>query len=175
MNWEAIGALSQLVAAIGLIPSVVYLAIQVRAQNRAHHRASLDMLTTQWADLIQTVNDSEDFGRIYLAGLGAFDAMEPTSKIRFGAYLLRVFRYWEAMFFHFEDGTLRRSSWKALQMQMADIIAYPGVQQWWLTRKHWYTDEFRGVVEAVIASDAGQASYLHYGVRPSGEDAEASG
>ena len=60
-------------------------------------------------------------------------------------------------------------------MQMADIIAYPGVQQWWLTRKHWYTDEFRGVVEAVIASDAGQASYLHYGVRPSGEDAEASG
>ena len=35
MNWEAMGALSQLVAAIGLIPSVVYLAIQVRAQNKA--------------------------------------------------------------------------------------------------------------------------------------------
>jgi len=49
MNWEAMGALSQLVAAIGLIPSVVYLAIQVRAQNKAHQRASLDMLTTQWA------------------------------------------------------------------------------------------------------------------------------
>ena len=49
MNWESLGALSQLVAAIGLIPSIVYLAIQVRAQNKAHHRASLDMLTTQWA------------------------------------------------------------------------------------------------------------------------------
>jgi len=165
MNWEAMGALSQLVAAIGLIPSVVYLAIQVRAQNKAHQRASLDMLTTQWGDLIRTVNDSDDFGRIYLDGLASFEAMEPVSRIRFGAYLLRVFRYWEAMYFHFEDGTLRPSSWKALQAQMADIIAYTGVQEWWQTRKHWYTDEFRGGVEAVIERDAGRTAYRHYGVR----------
>jgi hypothetical protein len=164
VNWESIGALSQLVAAIGLIPSVAYLAIQVRAQNKAHHRASLDMLTTQWGALIQTVNESDDFGRIYLDGLASFDAMEPVPRIRFGAYLLRVFRYWEAMFFHFEDGTLHPSSWTALQAQMGDIIAYPGVQEWWLTRRHWYTDEFRGVVEAVIARGVTQGAYRHYGV-----------
>ena len=165
MNWESLGALSQLLAAIGLSPSIVYLAIQVRAQNKAHHRASLDMLTTQWSDLIQTVNESDDFGRIYLDGLESFDAMEPVARIRFGAYLLRVFRYWEAMYFHFGDGTLHPSSWKALQAQMADIIAYPGVQQWWQTRKHWYTDEFRGVIEAMIGRGASRGAYLHYGVQ----------
>ncbi|HKE46801.1 MAG TPA: hypothetical protein VKB52_01955 [Rhodanobacteraceae bacterium] len=175
MNWDAIGALSQLVAAIGLIPSVVYLAIQVGAQNKAHHRASLDMLTTQWGDLIQTVNESEDFGRIYLDGLESFIAMEPVRKIRFGAYLLRVFRYWEAMSFHFEDGTLHRSSWKALQAQMADIISYAGVQEWWRTRQHWYTDEFRGVVDAMIASGIGKDSYRHYGVQSKpGEASDAT-
>jgi hypothetical protein len=164
MNWEAVGALSQLVAAIGLIPSVVYLAIQARAQNKAHHRASLDMLTTQWGDLIRTVNDSDDFGRIYLDGLASFDAMAPVPRIRFGAYLLRVFRYWEAMYFHFEDGTLHPSSWKALEAQMADIIAYAGVQEWWRTRRHWYTEEFRGVIGAVIARAASRGAYGHYGV-----------
>ena len=165
MNWESLGALSQLLAAIGLIPSIVYLAIQVRAQNRAHQRASLDMLTTQWGDLIRTVNESGDFGRIYLDGLESFDAMEPVARIRFGAYLLRVFRYWEAMYFHFGDGTLHPSSWKALQVQMADIIAYPGVQEWWRTRKQWYTDEFRGVVEAVIGRGASRQAYRHYGAQ----------
>jgi hypothetical protein len=175
MNWESIGALSQLVAAIGLIPSIVYLAIQVRAQNKAHHRASLDMLTTQWGDLIQTVNESDDFGRIYLDGLASFDAMEPVPRIRFGAYLLRVFRYWEAMYFHFEDGTLHSSSWKALQAQMADIISYSGVQEWWHTRMHWYTDEFRVVVEAVIERGTGREAYRHYGVQAKSQPAsEAS-
>ena len=174
MNWEALGALSQLVAAIGLIPSVVYLAIQVRAQNKAHHRASLDMLTTQWGDLIQTVNESDDFGRIYLDGLASFEALEPVARIRFGAYMLRVFRYWEAMYFHFEDGTLRSSSWKALQSQMADIIAYAGVQEWWQTRKHWYTDEFRGVVETVIERGAGRRAYQHYGVQSGPGEVSAS-
>jgi hypothetical protein len=174
MTWESIGAISQLVAAIGLIPSVVYLAIQVRAQNKAHHRASLDMLTTQWSDLIQTVNNSEDFGRIYLEGLASFDAMAPVPKIRFGAYLLRVFRYWEAMYFHFEDGTLLPSSWKALQAQMTDIIAYGGVQEWWHTRKHWYTDEFRTVVEAMIVRGEGRDSYRHYGVQAGASETAAA-
>ena len=174
MNWEAIGALSQLVAALGLIPSVVYLAIQVRAQNKAHHRGSLDMLTTQWGDLIQTVNESDDFARIYLAGLASFEAMEPASRIRFGAYLLRVFRYWEAMHFHFTDGTLHPSSWRALQAQMADIIAYAGVREWWRTRKHWSTDEFCDVVEAAIARNAGQGAYRHYGVQSESGELSAS-
>ncbi len=174
MSWESIGALSQLLAAIGLIPSIVYLAIQVREQNNAHHRASLDMLTTQWGDLIQTVNESDDFGRIYLDGLASFDAMEPVRRIRFGAYLLRVFRYWEAMYFHFEDGTLHPSAWKALQAQIADITAYAGVQQWWRTRRHWYTDEFRGVIETVIARGGGQGAYRHYGVASTAGDASAT-
>jgi len=57
---------------------------------------------------------------------------------------------------------------------MADIIAYPGVQQWWRTREHWYTDEFRGVVEAVIERGAGKGAYLHYGVQAKAGEAPDS-
>jgi hypothetical protein len=56
---------------------------------------------------------------------------------------------------------------------MADIIAYAGVQEWWRTRKHWYTDEFRGVVEAVIERGAGREAYRHYGLQS--ESGEVSG
>jgi hypothetical protein len=36
---------------------------------------------------------------------------------------------------------------------LADYFAYPGVREWWVTRKHWLTDEFRAVVEAIIAKN----------------------
>jgi hypothetical protein len=36
---------------------------------------------------------------------------------------------------------------------MSDYFAYPGVREWWATRKHWLTDEFRAVVEAIIAQN----------------------
>lgn len=35
MNWEAIGALAELLAAVGGIAAVVYLAVQIRLNTRA--------------------------------------------------------------------------------------------------------------------------------------------
>jgi len=33
---------------------------------------------------------------------------------------------------------------------MSDLIAYPGVQQWWETRRNWHTEEFDQVVAEII-------------------------
>jgi hypothetical protein len=35
MNWEAVGAIGQIVGAFGVIASLLYVAIQVRASNKA--------------------------------------------------------------------------------------------------------------------------------------------
>ena len=35
MNWEVISAPGQLVAAVGVIPFLIYLAIQIREQNKS--------------------------------------------------------------------------------------------------------------------------------------------
>jgi len=36
------------------------------------------------------------------------------------------------------------------------------VREWWETRKHWLTDEFRAVVEAIIANNPEQKLYAAY-------------
>jgi hypothetical protein len=41
MNWEMLSAIGQLVAAIGVIPSLIYLAVQIREQNKERRRAGV--------------------------------------------------------------------------------------------------------------------------------------
>lgn len=53
MNWEMIGAIAQLAAAIGVIPSVIYLAVQIREQNKERRRAVVNLLTGQWSEVRQ--------------------------------------------------------------------------------------------------------------------------
>jgi hypothetical protein len=48
---------------------------------------------------------------------------------------------------------------------LSDLIAYPGVQQWWEERKHWHTEEFGHVVDAVIAKDTEPKAYSTYNLR----------
>jgi len=38
MNWEMLSAIGQVVAAVGVIPSLIYLAVQIREQNKERRR-----------------------------------------------------------------------------------------------------------------------------------------
>lgn len=169
MNWEMVGAIGQLAAAIGVVPSLIYLAMQVRDQNKERGRASLDLLSLQWADLIRSIIESPDFGLIYLRGLQSFEELDPLSKIRFGAYLLRFCKQFEGMYFHYLDGTLRPSTWAALERSMADVFAYPGAQAWWLSRKHWYTEETCRIVDRLITEVGKPQAYSDF-AGPAGGD-----
>ena len=46
-----------------------------------------------------------------------------------------------------------KALWDEVERTMNDYFAYAGVKEWWATRKHWLTDEFRAVVEAIIAKN----------------------
>jgi len=162
MNWEQVGAIGQVASAVGLVPTLFYLALQLREQNRANRRASLDMLSTQWTELVRTMNESPDFGAIYLRGIEKFDALDPLSRLRFGAYLLRVFRYWDGIHFHYLDNAMPKQYWHAIRRQMQDIVVYPGVQAWWATRSHWYTEEFNGLVASMINEAPKAHAYTGY-------------
>ena len=162
MNWEQMGAIAQVAAAIGLIPSLIYLAIQVREQNRVNRRASLDLHSTQQIELIRTINESPDFSSIYLRGLNDFESLDPASRLRFGAYLMRVFRYWDGIYFHYADGAMPPQFWQSVRRQIQDVVAYPGVQAWWASRKHWYTDEFNVLIAGVIENAPTPNAYSPY-------------
>jgi hypothetical protein len=162
MNWEQVGAIAHVVEAFGLVPTLIFLAVELREQNKANHRASLDLLSTQWAEIVRTMNESPDFASIYLQGLQDLESLDPVARMRFGAYLLRVFRYWDGIYFHYTDGALPAQHWKSIQRQMQDVVAYPGVQAWWGSRRHWYTDEFNAFVASIIQEAPKAEAYSAY-------------
>src|SRR5205814_9093257 len=64
---------------------------------------------------------------------------------------------WTAYSRHRHGGKIDRT--------LSDFIAYPGIRQWWETRKHWHTEEFGHVVEAIIARGDEPKAYSAYNLR----------
>ena len=60
MNWEMISAVGQMLGAIGVIISIVYLAAQIRNQNKESQRAAMNALTTHWSDLNRTLVENPE-------------------------------------------------------------------------------------------------------------------
>jgi hypothetical protein len=151
MNWEMLAALGQLAAVFVGIPSLIYLAFQIRAQTTERRQSAVDALNVQWGDLTRGLHDSAELSAIFLRGLQSFADLDPVSKLRFSAFFNRLVNYFEGMYFSHCDGILEHPSWGRVERTMSDLIAYPGTQQWWEERRHWHTVEFGRLVDAIIA------------------------
>jgi hypothetical protein len=168
MNWEMLAAIGQLAAACVGIPSIIYLAVQIREQTRERRQSAVNALTVQWGDLTRSFHDNAEFCAIYLRGVQSFTDLDAVSKLRFSSFLNRFFKNFQAMFFSHRDGVLSASLWGEVERTMSDVIAYPGVQQWWQTRRHWHTEEFARVIDALIAKGAEPKAYSTYNLREAG-------
>lgn len=160
-----LAAIGQLAAVFVGIPSLIYLAVQIREQTKERRQAAVNVLTAQWGDLTCALHDNAEFSGIFLRGVQSFADLDPVSKLRFSAFFNRFLNHFEAMYFAHSDGLLTASSWRKIERTMSDLIAYPGIQQWWEERKHWHTEEFGRVVEAIIARGDEPKAYSTYDLR----------
>src|SRR5947199_5630521 len=151
MNWEMLAAIGQLAAVCVGIPSLLYLAVQIREQTKERRQSAVHALTEQWGALTESLHNNAEMAAIFLRGAQSFNDLDSVSKLRFSAFFNRLLNIFEGMYFSHAQGILAESSWRAIERTMTDLIAYPGVQQWWETRKNWHTDEFGRVVHDIIA------------------------
>src|SRR5436309_8887310 len=162
MNWEMLAAIGQLSAVFVGVPSLIYFAVQIREQTKERRQAAVNALTVQWGDLTCALHESAEFSAIYLRGVQSFNDLDAVSKVRLSAFLNRFFKNFQAMYFSHRDGVLSASLWGEVERTMSDVIAYPGVRQWWATRKHWHTEEFGHVIDAIIARGDQPKAYSTY-------------
>jgi hypothetical protein len=165
MNWEMLAAIGQLAAVFVGIPSLIYLATQIREQTKERRQSAVHALTVQWGDLTGSLHDNAETAAIFLRGTDSFIDLDGVSKLRFSASFNRLINIFEGMYFSHCQGILTVSSWRAVERTMSDLIAYPGVQQWWETRRDWHTEEFSDVVVQIIAKGNQPKAFSTYNLR----------
>ena len=124
---EDLTALGQLAAVFVGIPSLIYLAVQIREQTKERRQSAVNVLTAQWGDLTCSLGyDSAELSAIFLCGVQSFADLDPVSKLRFSAFFNTFLNHFEAMYFAHCDGILTASSWGKMERTLSDLIAYPG-------------------------------------------------
>ena len=162
MNWEMLAAIGQLAAVCVGIPSLIYLAVQIREQTKERRQSAVNALTVQWGDLTRALHENAEFAAIYLRGIQSFHDLDAVSKLRFSAFQNRFFKNFEGMYYSLCEGILTQELWGEIERTMSDFLAYDGVRQWWETRKHWHTEKFARVVDAIIDRGDKPTAYATY-------------
>ena len=106
MNWEAISAIGQLVGALAVVISLIYLANQVRSNARetrhAAMRSTLDFLNR----FAQQIAEHADLAELRDRGFKDFESLEGVDRTRFGSYMHAMFRTIESVYYQHLQGHL---------------------------------------------------------------------
>ena len=160
-----ITAIGQLAAVCVGIPSLIYFAIQIREQTRERRQSAVNALTVQWGDLTKALHENAEFAALFLRGVHSFHDLDAIAKLRFSAFQNRFFKNFEGMYYSRQEGILTTDLWNEIERTMSDFLAYDGVRQWWETRKHWHTEAFVCVVDALIARVKQPTAYSTYDLK----------
>jgi hypothetical protein len=141
VNWEAIGAIGQMVGAIAVVISLIYLAREVRRNARATRHAAMRATLDSFNRLAQQLTQDPDLAGLYCRACDDFEALEAVDRTRFGWFMHQIFRNMEDVYYQNLQGHLDPHLWRGLEVAMRDMNTAPGVQAWWRSRSHYFGGE----------------------------------
>ena len=160
MYWEMIGAVGEILGALGVIATLGYLAVQLRANTRALRlEAEREAFDGSRLVLTQVSGDAE-LARIIRTGLMGMDSLDPDEAMRFGVWMLTTAHNWLRIHSFEREGTIDGDLIEATRRTRRDIVGTPGFRQWFELRKHWLPDDFRRMLaEEMVATSGGYVPY----------------
>ncbi len=141
---------AQIVGGIGVIASLIYVAIQIRNNTRAQRAATYQQLSVMSMQGWTALALNGEATSIVLRGMDDFSALSRVEKARFRFSLMTYAKGFENAWFQRNIGTLRESDWKAITGDMDSLFSAPGSHAAWPLVKSRFNAEFVAFVDDVL-------------------------
>jgi hypothetical protein len=161
MSLEDLGNIGEFVAAVAVVVSLIYLAVQIRqntaqlVQNAEEFRMSFRQQEYgRIIDFNSVVIASRDVGDLLDRGRTDFDSLDGADRQRWNAYLHSLFRHYEGGY-QFMVGGVQEKRVLALHY----YLKAPSTRKFWRSVRETYEKSFREHVDSLVAEiEAGEDS-----------------
>jgi hypothetical protein len=126
MNWEAIGAIGEIIGALAVVATLAYLAQQVRTQNRANEMASFDGLMDGFNQFNSMLATDKGLYRLFMTGLNHPEKLDDDEAGRFTALFRMHINSTHKIFEAYKRGAFPEQLWRDFAAQAADMWYSPG-------------------------------------------------
>ena len=129
MNWEAIGAIGEVLGAAGVVITLAYLAVQMRLSNRLAKRAAVQGLLASRTEMNRFLASDPVLLDLVEKGAESPDDLDEGEWRRFRAFVSTGIRHYEAIFLDNQVGLLPPGVWRSQESSMKRSMLQPGVQR----------------------------------------------
>lgn len=150
MNWEAAGAVGEIVGAIGVIATLAYLGIQTRNNTKAVNASTFQANTEIWQTWYLALAGA-DAPEAYARGMVGSPNIDGASFQKFWMVCRTLFLNFENQFYQYRNGVLDRDAFDGYERALCSmVLSWPGIRAWWPLNRDGYGRAFAEYVDALI-------------------------
>lgn len=156
MTTANISDITQALAAVATVLSLLFVGVQIRQNTRATQAAAHHNVSDSLNELNLMFAGDGEVTKIWLTGMQDRKALSPEEKWRFDSVMRAYMHVCETMFVQTELGSGDDSIRLAEEEGIRTVMASPGSREWWDENPYGFCAEFRSYVARVAAADAAE-------------------
>src|SRR5437016_13773775 len=153
MNWEAVGAISQIVGAVLVGITLIYLAVQLRQNTSALKSSAFLAISTLMGSTMEVWATHSDLAPLLIKAQSGLDELSPDERARFGFLMMMAFRRVETVVVRRRLGFIENESTEGFERSALSALHAKGVRQWWDARRRAHGATFSAWVDETLASN----------------------
>lgn len=159
MNWDAIGAISEMLGAIGVIASLVYVGSQVRASTKASRIDSKLRLTEKLINFGDLLIENPNLNDIMIRGRQGLKELSKEDYVQFSNLCQKACWHLSAAYFMHRNDAISDEDFHEFRFVAKYWTSSMGFRQWWEKGgEESFTGEFEKYIEQEMLSASTRAS-----------------
>ena len=156
MNWEAIGAIGEVIGAVAVVVTLVYLAAQIRHNTMSNRNAALQTISTQNADWLSLITQDDDVARIYRAGQRDLSSLAGNDLLRYGMLMTQFCRVFDTQHHQHLNRALPDDIWESSVVSIRFVLRRKGARSWWSSFGNQFSGSFQRLVKELLDDSSSQ-------------------
>ena len=158
MTIEQLGSIGEFVGAIGVIITLIYLAIQIRQNTAMLKQQSLGVTgaaetegAAEAMDIYLATARDPGLANLIYNGIRSYQALSSVDQFRFSGYWHGCFMTHQNFYLQHERGALGDRAWGTYSRNIDQYMRLPGVIEWWNRgAKSVFDEEFQHYLDAKV-------------------------
>ena len=152
MDWTLVGALAELLGAVAVVLSLVYLSQQVRQNTSAIKTANAVTVQGNFQELARMFYTDREVGDVVLRTMSGDQDLRPADRIAAYAYFFDFLKTAELAYYQYRNGDLDPALWEASLAFYHAYFTTPGFRRYWSERRTAFIPVFREAMEGWLAT-----------------------
>lgn len=139
--------LAQIVAALGVVASVAYFAVQLRQNTRAVRAQAYQSMMVATTTLARNLFADPEFARFFseVSVSGPRDEIE---RLRWHTLMISMLRHFDNLLYQARMGTLAPELWVGYDEVLASWLRIPALIEWYDQHQSWFSQDLRAWVDS---------------------------